>query len=321
MQRLLLFLIIVMAFSLEGKSKNTIERRIYLWDVTLSMKGYHGTTPDIYADVVKFLEQEINSIEDDKTEIVVLPFQENILERWEAVASNQGKSEIINKIKNYSNNKVTNTNIVKPINDVKANFIKPDKNNILYILTDGKQSGGSAELVKTIEEWGNDAKKLNAYALYVMLTKVAEDPAVITAINKTPDIDVVKETIYLQPEPNVVYNLSSDGGKPVNVELKCKESFQIPNNLKIRITAEGTPGILEDREVVVIGGKITMKISQSEASTLLANSLKSNLTVKFEIMNREEILKQNKRLVILNPDRTILELIKNPEKKLTIRYD
>jgi hypothetical protein len=321
MRRLLLLLLLANLGISKALPQNSGERRIYLWDVTLSMKGYKGVTPDIYNDVVKFLEQEINSIKDGNTEIIVLPFQESILDQWKTVANKQGKEEIINKIKNYSNNKVTNTNIVKPINDVKASFVKPDKKNVLYILTDGKQSGGSSDLVKTIKEWGDDAKKLNAYALYVMLTRASEDQDVIKVIQTTDHIDVVKETIYLQPERNVVYNIKNDRGKQVDVELKCRESFQIPDNLKIKVTAEGEPDIIEDQEVFVKDNKISLKINQSEASSLLTNSLKSSLVVKFEIMNRDEILQQNKRLVLLNPDRTVLELIRNPEKKLTIRYE
>jgi len=321
MRSLFLLLLLTIGGLSKGLPQNNGERRIYLWDVTLSMKGYKGVTPDIYNDVVKFLEQEINSIKDESTEIIVLPFQESILDQWKTVADNRGKDEIINKIKNYKNNIVTNTNIVKPINDVKASFVKPDKKNVLYILTDGKQSGRSSDLVKTIKEWGDDAKQLNAYALYVMLTKASEDQAVINVINTTDHIDVVKETIYLQPERNVVYNIRNDRGKQVVVELKCKESFQIPENLKIKVTADGNSGIIGAQEVFVKDNQISFEINPSEASLLLANSLKSSLSVKFEIVNRDEILKQNKRLVLLNPDRTILELIKNPEKKLTIRYD
>ena len=41
----------------QNRFKN--ERRIYLWDVTLSMKGYQGRTPDIYDKVITALEKDI----------------------------------------------------------------------------------------------------------------------------------------------------------------------------------------------------------------------------------------------------------------------
>ena len=68
----------------QSRLKN--ERRIYLWDVTLSMKGYQERTPDIYDKVITALEKDINSIIDEQTEVWVLPFQTNILERWGATS-------------------------------------------------------------------------------------------------------------------------------------------------------------------------------------------------------------------------------------------
>jgi hypothetical protein len=297
------------------------QRLIYLWDVTLSMKGYQGKTPDIYADVVKFLEQEINSIADENAEIVVLPFQESILEQWQVKADKTGKNEIIRQIKNYRNDKPTNTNIVDPIKDVKANYTKPDKQNELYILTDGKHSRGSSELVKIIEEWGRDAQKLNAYALYVMLTNASVDKDVIATIEKTDNIDVITETIFLEPEQLVVFNIKDDKEKPVNVALKSKENVVFPGNIKIKISAENNPNLIVNPNVIVKDGKIAFAINQPEAEILLEETLKKSVTLRLDLQNRNEIQKSDKKLVSLNPDKIELELIKNPEKKLIIHYE
>ena len=56
------FILILFAFIffLQSNAQNKTERRIYIWDVTLSMKGFLGKTPDIYNKIVKFLENEIN---------------------------------------------------------------------------------------------------------------------------------------------------------------------------------------------------------------------------------------------------------------------
>ena len=80
--RRLLLLLIICAMSVnmmaqQSRFKN--ERRIYLWDVTLSMKGYKERTPDIYDKVITALEKDINSIIDEQTEVWVLPFQTKIL--------------------------------------------------------------------------------------------------------------------------------------------------------------------------------------------------------------------------------------------------
>ena len=83
-------------------AQNTLDRRIYLWDVTLSMKGKGvKKTPNIYNEVVEFLVHDINSLTDSSTEIVVLPFQTSVLETWSTKATEEGKKKIIARIKGY----------------------------------------------------------------------------------------------------------------------------------------------------------------------------------------------------------------------------
>ena len=55
-----LFCLLLLPAIAQEKPKGV--RYIYLWDVTLSMKGYQNKTPDIYDDVVKFLIKEIGCI-------------------------------------------------------------------------------------------------------------------------------------------------------------------------------------------------------------------------------------------------------------------
>jgi len=322
---LLLIIFLCLAATISAQTKS--QRRIYLWDVTLSMKGYRGQSPNIYDDVKEFLKREIKDIPDDEnTEIYVLPFQENILETWEAKADNDGKNRIIQQIDSYLNTEVTNTNIVNPIRYVKDNLIKNDKPNVLYILTDGRQTGGSSDLVKIIEEWGNDAKKLNAYALYVMLGADSYDEPVITAIEKIErtnnTIGVLTGTIFLEPEKLVAFNIKNDKGKPVYVMLKSKENVVFPkNDIKIKVIAENNPNLIANPDVVVKDGKISLTINQSEAENLLRENLKKSVTLCLDLQNREEIQKSDKKLVSLYPDKIELELIKNPEKILTIHYE
>ena len=89
--KLFFFFCVVYAFSVDvvaqqNRFKN--ERRIYLWDVTLSMKGFKGRTPDIYDKVITALEKDINTIIDEQTEIWVFPFQTSILDKLTEIAAN-----------------------------------------------------------------------------------------------------------------------------------------------------------------------------------------------------------------------------------------
>ena len=123
-------------FAQQNQFKN--ERRIYLWDVTLSMKGKGtGGTPDIYDKVVAALEEDINSICDEHTEIWVLPFQTSVLEKWTEKATVAGKKNLISKIKAYNNEQITYTNIASPMEYAMYNLMTPDKRDVLILLTDG----------------------------------------------------------------------------------------------------------------------------------------------------------------------------------------
>ena len=78
-------------------------RMTYLWDVTLSMKGYNGS-PNIYDKVVTAMIKDIESITNERTEIVVVPFQNSkYCDVWKEFATPQGKANLKSKIKAYKN--------------------------------------------------------------------------------------------------------------------------------------------------------------------------------------------------------------------------
>ena len=91
------YLMVTVSLAQQSRFKN--ERRIYLWDVTLSMKGVgRQPTPNIFDKVVDALEKDINSINDEQTEILVLPFQTSILDCWKTLATSTGKKSLIDKL-------------------------------------------------------------------------------------------------------------------------------------------------------------------------------------------------------------------------------
>ena len=90
----------ILLFSLgafaQGQFKDV--RQTYLWDVTLSMKGFNGA-PDIYDKVVDVMIKDIQSISNERTEIVVIPFQDKELDVWRAYATPAGKATITKRIR------------------------------------------------------------------------------------------------------------------------------------------------------------------------------------------------------------------------------
>ena len=95
---LILLVMHTAALTVSGQNFKS-ENRIFLWDVTLSTFGYAGS-PDIAEEVRKNLLNAIENIQDENSKIVVIPFQDKVLDVWEGTASDTEKGVIISKIHN-----------------------------------------------------------------------------------------------------------------------------------------------------------------------------------------------------------------------------
>lgn len=319
-----LFCLLLLPAIAQEKPKG--ERYIYLWDVTLSMKGYQNKTPDIYDDVVKFLIKEIGCITNENAEIVVCPFQERILDKWTSVANKQGKETIMDKIIAYNNTDVTNTNISGPIEHAKTSIIKSDKRNLLYILTDGKQTGGNERLLSEIGKWKNFAKVNNAYLRYVALTSSAEDPEVKGLIDTTENAEYIdpeswKEQSFLDFwATKDLLNLNIEDSKVIEIPLSCNsEEIGIPQGTKVKVKSASSAPISISEQVEVKSNKLVVNLKFDYQQ--LKNKLpeESSMPLYLELINRDDILaKQNVNVSLTSPQLT-LKLINKPEKTLTIR--
>ena len=323
----LLLLIAVFAMStniLAQQSRFKNERRIYLWDVTLSMKGFKEKTPDIYDKVITALEKDINSIIDEQTEIWVLPFQTYILERWNVKATITGKKEIIGKIKTFDNKDVTNTNITVPMTEVMNSLIKPDKRNVLILLTDGEQNAKNyplETLLDVIRQWCDFAEKNDAYAFYVMLTQFAKNDRLIEAIDGACRMYKGEGTdfnfVELLPQDNIKYNIKDDMGKKIPLKVDCKKRVTIPEDLKIRCYCEPNPYMDIDQLTVVKNGMIELELKPKQNYDSLKQVLpidtNEKIILHFDVENEDLY-----PLVSLLNKECSLELINKPEKILKV---
>lgn len=313
-------------FAQQNQFKN--ERRIYLWDVTLSMKGKGtGGTPDIYDKVVAALEEDINSICDEHTEIWVLPFQTSVLEKWTEKATVTGKKNLISKIKAYNNEQITYTNIASPMEYVMYNLMTPDKRDVLILLTDGVYNDpkcSKKKLYELIRKWCAFAEKNDAHAFYVMLTEFAQDEELMKVIDETcrmkifiPD-DVKRITfVEFNPQSNYKYNIKDDEGKGVMLRFDCKKRIEIPSGLKIRCYSEPNPYIEVEESVAIENGtiKISVKHKQSYDSlkAKLPRDTNKKIMLYFEVEDPEKY-----PLVQLLNSKCCMELINKPEKTLRV---
>ena len=277
---LLIALFTLSANNMAQQNRFKNERRIYLWDVTLSMKGYKEKTPNIYDKVIDALEKDINSIIDEQTEIWVIPFQTSILEKWNVKATNAGKKEIIDRIKTFNNGDVTNTNIAIPMTDVMNTYIKPDKRNVLILLTDGEQNAKNyplETLLEVINKWCDFAERNDAYAFYVMLTQFAKNDRLIEAIDATCRMYKGEGTdfnfVELMPQDNIKYNIKDDEGKKLLLKVDCKKRVTIPDNLKVHCYCESNPYIDLNQSTIIKNSMIELEIRHKQSYDSLKQTL------------------------------------------------
>lgn len=300
------------------------ERRIYLWDVTLSIKGYQDKTPDIYDEVIDAIEQDVNTLNDENTEIWVIPFQDKILDRWQFKATSKGKKELVKKIKSFENNDVTYTNISSPMEEVMNTLISPDKRNVLILLTDGVQNDPDypkEKLHNLIRKWCSFAEAKDAYAFYVMLTQFAKDDKLLDIIDETCRIKVTNGTTFthveLYPQSNCKYNIKDDEGKGVVLGIERKKNVEIPADLKIRCFCEDNPYIEINQVASVKNDKLNIEIKHKKKYDSLKMELpqeqNKEIKVYFEIENSSAY-----PLVGLLNNECSLELINKPEKTLKV---
>ena len=332
-----LFITIFLCVAAATLAQPTLQRRIYLWDVTLSMQG-HGGSPNIYNDVERFLVREIDSITDTHTEIHILPFQEGVLEHWNERADSEGKNEIIRKIRNYKNDKVTNTDIVASVKYLKDNnIIKPDRDNLLILLTDGRQTGtsssgrnfgGEPALIRMIEDWGSQAERNNAFCLYVALVKGIVPLDVEKRINETPGISLVRayettfdklDVIALRPAELTRVSLQ-DEDQTVSIPFAFRGRLPENEDIMVRVTAEDE--ILKINETVALkGNRITFNMNyqmeREELEMILFETIR--LPLHIELVDADGIMHKTGTSLSLTTQNIELELTNEPIRTLKIR--
>ena len=298
------------------------ERRIYLWDVTLSMKGVTSAgfdaSKNIYDDVKNFLLKEIASIQNENTEIVVLPFRVGVLEKWTATANERGKREISEKIKRGIPDQMTMTDIVSSVEYVMNNVINPDRRNVVMLLTDGMQSnrhGGESALMKMIRDWGQKYKGKNyAFLQYVVLTEEAGLSANLKkAIQDEPLIEL-RRFVNLRTTESLTVNVKED--RTASIFLTYEEDVELPENISIRLSTQDGFNFVQD--VVIKEGKISFEITDDFISQLQDSV--TSLQLLMELLNREEIENADGAIVFLARSLIDLELINAPEKLLEVNF-
>lgn len=242
------------------------QRKVFLWDVTLSMKGAGGC-PNIWNEVKEKLIKEIKSVTDPKIEIVVLPFQHRIIDKKSEYATAEGKQRLIQFVNDFKlprmwvgdaqtgheetegKSKTTMTKLYAPLNESLETVISSDKTDILVILTDGLSdfSEDAAAFEKIIcEEWCTKiANEKDIYAFYLMLTPKANNDKLkdcecdrFVVVEPGPTIPA-PFIVTLTPSSNeICYNVKDDYGKDIVVKFDTKSSTPMKAGFMIHVESD-----------------------------------------------------------------------------------
>jgi hypothetical protein len=286
------------------------EKRIYLFDLTASMKGQNGT-PDIFEDVKNNFAAAIDKLDNDDTEIVILTFTNKVIDRHTFKASEKQK---IKKTINDFKIEKGNTDITTAW-AAGSKELDPKKVNYMFLLTDGRQTvgGSTAEqsLYSSIRNWKTKAGNNDYYAFYVMLTKNATSDVLANNFKESSSVWPVEsmdiDFKFIQPSRLIYYNIKDDAKKKVPVFLKR----QLPQNFSFNIQMPDNPYYkLNESNYTIKDGAFVLKLILLQNVDEIPQQFESDLYIKKNSSEHWD--------VFFTPESIKLKMINKKEKVLTI---
>lgn len=191
------------------------ERRVYYLDCSFSMELL-----GIWAKVRNNLECAIDNVNDETTELIVIPFAFDCSKNPQlnpivSYATQEGKNMLKKRIDNLPMNKSTMTYHYVPMEDFYKNRIASDRVTYMFLMTDGQDEDKMNRFKnELLPQWGAKFKDKNVFGFYVMLDKAAKDIRVEKIIDSQPHLwkvetaDVDINLIRLQN--NAIFNVRND---------------------------------------------------------------------------------------------------------------
>ena len=162
------------------------ERRVYYLDCSYSMVRPNKIWNAVCDNLIKAIE----NIEDETTEIYVIPFAvdglfRNTLDAYIEQATPSGKESLKKKIRAIKPSKKSMTYHDNAISDFyQNNRVACDGITYMFLMTDGEnQSPNKNNFPNMLKEWEAFCGNKNIYGFYVMLNSSARNSAVSNAIN------------------------------------------------------------------------------------------------------------------------------------------
>lgn len=324
-----------MVFAQSGNVKDV--RQTYLWDVTLSMQGKAPGSPDIWEQVKEAIITDIQQISDDRTEIVVIPFQHKALDEWREFATAAGKAKLIGKIKayriplhNFGGKMTTMTCLYEPLDYVEKNVLNADKVDILKLMTDGIPDEHQAEYEALLGRWCQIAQQKDAYGFYIMLTdQAAEGKAVLEKINPChfDAVDVAElggtnvSLLMLTAQQTIAFSVREHYGEELTIKFAHNGSGSFQQGYKVHVYSYENSYIQVDqvvelREDYTVTVKVQYLMSQQEMMATLPRDENERAFLRAEPDEGMDELPYLMTRILESP--TAVEMINKPEK--TVKF-
>ena len=334
MYKIPFFLFLTCNLCLSAFAQNRIAkdfRQVYLWDVTLSMKGFNNH-PDIYDKVVDAIVKDIKTISNERTEIVVIPFQDSpYCEIWQEKATEQGKENLIRKIKSYDNKQVTKTCISAPLKYAIEHIFSTDRIDVMKLMTDGDDNVNKSELKKILNNWCAFSQKKDVYGYYILLTDAAKKDQELMfqleaicnfeVIDLENQIDKLGQIVQLNApfsESGIVINVRDEYNKPLKLHF-ASYGNTIPQGYRLHFTTNENPYItINEESEVEEDGTFTIHPQFKQSLNQLREQMPeyvNGLQLDFEPCNKEEATYSLTRLLDHSAP---LKLYNKPEKAVRI---
>lgn len=353
----MLALLLLAPLPLKAQEQGTFkkDRYIYLWDVTHSMQGKGFKNPktgkydlyvkeaDIYDQVVEEIVRDINSIPDQTTEIVVIPFQSasqgsypSAQKPWVyKTASGANKEELIGRIRGSKKEWLRyahgNTDVVPALRYVMESVISEDRIDYLKILTDGKMADMDG-LRQLMAQWCVLARRNKGmHAFYISLNKEASESihAIIQSAGQQDCFQILDpgpshgalDFYQVIPYPAIGVNCNdvlSSASPSVTVRLQVKGPDKLPESFKVRFQEQDNP-FFTTRDCILSAKDnaftlpLHFKMDLDGIKQQLEGGAKYPVPVKLTAVDGAN--------VYLLDNTVTLELTVEKEKKLTLSWD
>lgn len=226
----------------------TKERRVYYLDCSYSMVRPNK----IWTEVCSNLTNAIDCIDDQNTELIVVPFAidgkyHECLEGFSCLATDAGKNELKKYITSLDKvlNKGSKTFHSETLNDFYFNKrVLTDSNSVTYmfLMTDGvTDAPDPPKFYDLLEQWKDRYSSKSVYGFYVMLHPSARNNKAAKIINDTVDdhlweVETANVNINLiRLTSGMVLNTRDNSAKWVDVPLTGNISHI---NLDLTVTSE-----------------------------------------------------------------------------------